>query len=320
MKNDLIFNCLANDGDGYDKLSSMNQIKLQMFFLFMSIAIHRYDWKGLPKELPSWCLEKVVNLYGQGVIFEVGGQYLCTSAVNSSLLNIYGEPCEVEPVAINGMSFPNVFVKDYTDINNDNMTLVKQNGVLIKNNIFSIPTYALLKPYIEKLCFIWESAGINAGLSRIVALIHCNKDISGVVKSEIGRIMGGSKNGLAVINEKTNILDQIEKVDLKVEYTPDRYWLDFDNTFNKICELIGVTTDMNKAKKERVVVAQVESNDELTTIIEDTFLEYRKIGCKEMSSVFGLSVSVDNKVSKTKSTEPLDNKELGKNKEPSEEK
>ena len=307
---DTIFECLSQDGNGYDKLSKMNQIRMQMFFLFLSLATHRYKYDGLPQELPSWCLEKILNLYGQAVIFKVEDEYICTSAVNSSMLNIYGEPCEVDTIAINGMSFGRKYVKKTININNNELTSTNQDAVLIKNNIYSIPTYALLKPFIDRLCFIWESAGINAGLSRVIALVHCNKDLSGVVKAELGKIMGGTKNGLAIVGEKSNILDKIEKVDLKVEYTPDKYWEDFDNTFNLACELVGITTDMNKAKKERVVVAQVESNDELTTIIEDSFLEYRQLGMQEVKQLFGLSVVVDNKVEKVKATKPTDNKDI----------
>ena len=304
MNDDLLFQCLCHDGKGYNKLKDIGQIKFQMFMLFLSIATHRFAWKGLPKEMPAWCLEKVVNLYGQGVVFKIGDQYLCCSAVNSSNLNIYGEPVEVQPVALNGQSFDRVNVKDSMAVFDEKVVKVPQNAVLIKNNIYSIPTYALIKPYIDKLCFIWESMGINAGLSRIIALIHCNKDLSGTIKQEIGKILGGTTNGIAIVNEKTNILEQIEKLDLNVEYTPDKYWLDFDNTFNKCCELVGITCDMNKAKKERVLVAQVESNDEITTIIEDTYLDFRKQGCEEMKKLWQLDVSVDNKEPELKTTNP----------------
>lgn len=304
---DNVYECLVNNGQGYNKLSEMNQIEFQLFMLFLGLSIHRYEWENLPSEIPSWCLEKVINLYGQGVLFEVGGQYLVTSAVNSSLLNIYNEPCQVQPVAMNGMTFPLVNVKDNTIINNDEMQIVKQNGVLIKNNVYSIPTYAMLKPFIKKLCFIWESAGINASLSRIVALIQANKDVAGSVRTEISKIIG-SKSGIAVVNEKMNTLEMINKVDLRVDYMPDKYWQDFDNTFNMICQLIGLTTDMNKNKKERVVVAQVESNDEVTSIICDSYLEYREQAVDEMNKLFGLGVKVYEKKD-IKTTNPNDYKE-----------
>ena len=162
---------------------------------------------------------------------------------------------------------------------------------------------------VERLCFIWESAGINAGLSRVLALIHCNKDVSGIVKSEIGKIMGGTRNGLAIVSDKSNVLEKIEKLDLKIEYTPDKYWLDFDNTFNLICEVVGITTDMNKAKKERVLTAQVESNDELTSVVGKGYLGFRKLAVEDMNELFGLNISVD-EYKDIKSTKPTDNVDM----------
>ena len=249
VKIDEIFKCLTEGGYGFDKMSAMNQIKMQLFLLFMGICTSRYKWQGLPEEMPSWCVEKVLNFYGQGVIFKEGNEYLITSAVNSASLNVYGEPCEVQPVAINGMAFDVKQVRDTMLKVGADYEVKPKNAVLIKNNMYSIPTYFLIKPFIERLCFIWESAGINAGLSRVVALVYCNKDVSSTVRAEINKIMGGTKSGIAIVGEKTNILDQIEKVDLKVDYKPDLYWQDFDNTFNMLCQCVGLTTDMNKSKK-----------------------------------------------------------------------
>lgn len=314
---DLVFNVLANDGMGYNKLGDMNKISFQMLLLFLTIATERYEWKGLPKEIAQWNLEKILNLYGQAVLFKVGDKYLVTQAVNSSLLNVYGQPTRVQPVALNGKSFPVQQVYDDVEEKDGKYVAVKRSGVLIKNNMFSLPTYALIKPMVDRLCFIWESAGINAGLSRVLALVHCNKDISGVVKSEIGKIMGGTRNGLAIISDKSNVLDKIEKLDLKIDYTPDKYWEDFDNTFNLICEVVGITTDMNKAKKERVLTAQVESNDELTSVVAKGYLGFRKLACEEAKEVFGLKMSCK-EYKQIKSTKPTDNKELSKS-SPSEE-
>lgn len=308
--NDMMFEVLKNDGAGYNKLNDMNKIGFQMMLLFLTIATERYEWKGLPKEIKPYQLEKILNLFGQAVLFKVGTKYIVTQAVNSSLLNVYGEPTQVQPVALNGKSFPRVNVyEDIVEVNGK-YEVSKRDGVLIKNNMYSLPTYGLIKPLIDRLCFIWESAGINAGLSRVLALVHCNKDISGVVKSEIGKIMGGTRNGLAIVSDKSNVLDKIEKLDLKIEYVPDKYWEDFDNTFNLICEVVGITTDMNKAKKERVLTAQVESNDELTSIVARGYLDYRKNACEEAKEVFQLDMSCE-EYKQIKSTKPLDNKELG---------
>lgn len=288
-----------------NKLDGMNMIKTQLIVLFMSLAEHQFEWKGLPEEIPSWCLERVLNFYGQGVFFkhEEYNQYLITSFANTSMLNIYGEPTSGNAIAINGYNFG---IKNVSSRIGSNGELLEQNAVLIKNNDLSCSSYFMIKPIIDRLIFIWESLGINEGLSRIKAIIHANKNVGSALKGEMKKIIGDG-SAVAVINEKNNILDSIEKVDLNVEYKPDAYWQDFDKTFALACQFVGITTNMASQKKERLLTGEIESNDELTTIVEDTRLTFRKLACEEINKLYGLNVSVDNKVSESKMTKPEDN-------------
>lgn len=305
--NDLIFYCLTHNYKDYDKLDTMQKVEVQLFMYIIGIINEQFKWEGLPEEIRPYNIEKVLNFYGQGVLFKVKNtnQYAFCSAVNTSLLNIYGEPCEVQPIAINGMAFDRVVVNSTFGENGE---IKMQEGVLIKNNLTSTPTYSMIKPFVDHLCFIWESKGINAGLSRIKAIIHSNKSLAGTLRSEIKKIIG-SNSMIPVVSEKTNVLKEIEKLDFNVEYEPDKYWEDFDKTLATIFSMIGITTNLSQNKKERLIVSEVESNDELTTIAEDTRLSFRKLGCEECNSFFGLSMSCENKVPEVKATSPMDNEE-----------
>ena len=314
--NDLIFNCLVLDGSGYNKLDKMQKIEVQIFVFVLGIINEQFKWEGLPPEIKDYNLEKVLNFYGQGVLFKIGNNYAFCNAVNSSLLNIYGEPCEVQPIAINGMSFDRVYVN--STIGEDKV-IKEKNAVLIKNNLFSVPTYFLVKPFIDHLCFIWESKGINAGLSRIKAILHANKSLAGTLKNEIKKVIGSSSM-IPVVSEKIDLMKEIEKLDFNVEYKPDIYWEDFDKTIAFICQMIGITTNMSQQKKERLIVSEVESNDELTTICEHTRLTFRKRGCDEIKKLFGLDVTCENKVPEVKATSPMDNDETEGDNKPTEEK
>ena len=301
MTSDLIFQCLANNYNSFQNLDEMQKIEVQLFTIFMGLANRQFEWKGLPKTIKPYQLEKVLNMFGQGVVFKYNDQYLITPCTNSANLNIYGEPCVVQPVAINGMNFDRVYVNDALE----NGVLTEKNGVLIRNNLYCVPTYFILKPFIANLCFIWESKGINAGLSRIKAIVHANKNVASTIQKEIKRIVG-SRSAIPVISEKQNILSAIEKVDFNVEYTPDKYWEDFDRTMQTMLQFLGITTNTSQGKKERLIVSEVESNDELTTISEDTRLDFRKQGCDEVNELFGESWSVENKVQDTKPTQTFD--------------
>ena len=308
MFSDLVFECLLLNGKDYEKLDKMQQIQVQLYLYIFGIINEQFKWKGLPKEIKSYNIEKVLNLYGQGVLFKPNGseQYAFCNAVNTNMLNIYGEPCEVQPVAINGMNFDRVRVN--TTLGSDG-SIMMQDAVLIKNNLTSTPTYAMIKPLVEEMAFIWQSKGINAGLSRVKAIVHANKNLASTIRQQLKSIIGSSSM-IPVVSEKTNILKEIEKLDFNVEYTPEKYWQDFDKCFATICQWLGITTNLAQEKKERLIVSEVESNDELTTISEDARLSYRKIGCEQAKELFGLDMECENKVPDVKSTQPLDNQEL----------
>lgn len=303
--NDLLLQCLIEGGRGYEKLTTMKKIEFQLFVFFMAITNSQFKWSGLPKEIKPYNLEKILNLYGQAVLFKFGDDYLVCSCANTSLLDIYGEPVEVLPIALNGLTFERVNVS--TIIDTDKKVRPK-NAIRIRNNLTCTPTYFMLKPFIEKLCFIWESMGINAGLSRVKYLIHANKQVATPIKNEIKKLVGGSEC-IPVVNEKTNILKEIEKLDFNIPYEPDKYWEDFDKTFQFALQLCGITTNVSSGKKERLIVSEVESNDELTTLAEDTRLEFRKQACEEIKELFGINVQVENKVEDVKPTQPQDNKQ-----------
>lgn len=306
VSSDMIFNFLLTyDTNDYNKFNKMQKIQIQLFIYIFGLINEQFKWEGLPEEIKPYNVEKVLNMYGQGVLFKVDGQYAFCNAVNTNMLNIYGEPAEVQPVAINGMNFDRVKVN--TTLGEDG-EIELQDAVLIKNNLTSTPTYAMLKPFVEELAFIWESKGINAGLSRVKAIIHANKNNASIIKKQLKSIIGSSEM-IPVVSEKTNILKELEKLDFNIEYTPDKYWEDFDKTFATICQWLGITTNLSQNKKERLIVSEVESNDELTTISEDARLGFRKLGCEQANKLFGLNISCENKVPDVKATQPMDNKE-----------
>ena len=304
---DLVFDFLLfNRKPDYERLDRRQQIEVQLFIYIFGVINEQFEWKGLPDNIKPYNVEKVLNLYGQGVLFKYKDMFAFCNAVNSASLNIYGEPVQVQPIAINGMSFDRVNVSGNID-NAGNIR--EQDAVLIKNNLTSTPTYAMIKPLVEEIAFIWESKGINAGLSRVKALIHANKNNASVIKQQLKSIIGSSSM-IPVVSEKTNILNEIQKLDFNVDYEPDKYWEDFDKAFATLWQWLGITTNLSQNKKERLIVSEVESNDELTTISEDARLSFRKLGCEMSKELFGLDMSCENKVPQVKATQPMDNQDI----------
>lgn len=287
---DYLLTPMAFSGKKRNKLDSINTIQVQLYMLFLQIANRTFTYENLPEEIEPYVIERQLFFYGQSVFFEINGVKMLLPCANNGTLNLYAQPIRVTPIGMAGYSFNEVWVRDEYELP-DMQLLHAKNAVIVKNNELSMSTYALIKPFVEKLSFIWESMGINNALSRIKYLVKANKDLAPAIQTQINTILGG-KSPIQVVNDKRNVMGDLEKLDFNVSYTPQDYWYDFDKTFNIILTLIGVTNNMESEKKERLLVDEVNSNNELVKLSLDMRKHFREYGMGEINKMFGTSIVV----------------------------
>jgi hypothetical protein len=286
------------------RIDNMQSIKSQLVLLFEGLANRQFEYTNLPKEIEEWKLEQMLFYYGQVVFFKVFENYVALPCTIASQLDIYGEPQKVNAIAINGQSFPEIAIKDIYSLQNGSLLTARQ-GIRIKNNEQSISTIAFLMPFIDRLIFIWQSLGINESLSRMKYLIRSNKDSASVVSATIKQLMG-SKSPIAVVSDKRALLDELEKLDFNVPYTPESYWYDFDKTFNLILTMLGINNNFETNKKERMIVDEVNANNELVNLFTELRLYYRTKAVKEINEQFGLNMSIHMRHDDTNKEESTD--------------
>lgn len=283
-----ILNLLWNRSKKYE-MDDFQNIEVQLYLLFEQLANRQFDWEGLPEEIDSYKVEQMLFFTGQAVYFKQGENNIILPCANQGLLNIYGQYVSVRPIAINGTYFPTLYVKDYYDTS---YSLVeKQNAVLVRNNEQCVPTFALIRPLVSRLIFIWKSLGINNGLSRLQTLIQANKDSASVIKQQIKSIIE-SDEGIAVVSDKKNILQELQTFNLGVEYKPQDYWYDFDKTWNMILTILGINNNPESEKKERLVVDEVNINNELTSLTNDIRYYFRNMSANEINKMFNTNIKV----------------------------
>lgn len=303
---DMVFDYLVNptfvDGKKRNKLDSMNTIQVQLFMFFLQLANRLFEYKNLPDEIEPYVIERQLFFYGQSVFFERNNVKMLLPCANNGTLNLYAQPIRVIPIGMAGYSFDEVWVRDEYQLPDMNL-LHNKDAVIIKNNELSMSTYALIKPFVEKLAYIWESMGINNALSRIKYLVKANKDLAPAIKTQINDILG-NKSPIAVVNDKKNLMSDMEKLDFDVAYTPKEYWYDFDKTFNIILTLLGIDNNMESEKKERLLVDEVNSNNLLVTMSLETRKHFREYAVGEINKMFNTTIEVV--------TKDLDTQEMGR--------
>ena len=276
----------------------LGDMRVQIQLLVREMAIQMFRYEGLPEEIDFDMIERVLTDRGSGCFFEVGSKYLFLPCTMDGNLNLYGRPKSVHPLAYNGVSFQTRYIIDDYFFNDTDKTAVlkhKRDAVLVRNNTDGLGTLSLLQPIIDKLCYILQSSNINSALSRVKAVIHANKDNAERIKSSIQSLVG-SYSPWIVTGEKSNDEIMVESFNVsgntEVEYTPDKYWLDFTNTWDLLLTFLGVDNKMATEKKERLVTAEVDANNVSIQLFRDRMFDHRQHAVDEINKLFNLSVKV----------------------------
>lgn len=290
-----------------NKIQNMQDIESSMYLWLEELINNQFEYTNLPKDIPFDIIERVLFHYGQGVLFKVGSSFFFLPCCQTGNLSIYGRPTTVQAIGLNGQSYNTTLnIEDEYD-NNFNL-INKCNAILFLNNEQAIPTYTLIKPYMNRLMYLWQSIGINECLNRCRGLICCNKDISKAMKEQFTQLFEGY-SPFAIVNDKSMSSESMNINNFNVEYIANDIWVDFDNTLNKLLNVIGVK-NINTQKKERLITDETTANDDLVNYSLLSRLKYRKNAIERTNEMFNTNIQINKEESQN---EPK-NKENEENK------
>ncbi len=276
-----------------NKIKNMQDIETSMYLWIEELINQQFEYKNIPSDIPFDIIERVLFHYGMGTLFKVGESFFFLPCCNTGNINIYGRPTQVQAIGLNGQSYGTpINIEDDYDINFN--LINKCNGVLFLNNEQGISTYTLIKPYINRLMYLWQSIGINECLNRTRALLMCNKDVSKVAKEQFNQVFEGA-NPILVINNKSMSNDkELTLESFNVPYIANDIWIDFDNTLNKLLSVIGIK-NINTQKKERLLSSETSATDEIVNDSLNSRLNYRKNAVEKANKLFNINIQVERK-------------------------
>lgn len=272
------------------KKDNWGTIIQQMYIMGLDIAVSHYKWKNLPEDIPFYMPEYLLYLYGQCVFFNEGGHYFMLPSVINNSLNLYGVPYMVNAIAIGGEGI----VKQDLRVLKCGKTLedIKEpNAVEVIPNIERISMVAKTAPYLDRLDYLWSTMGINQALSRVQVLGICSKGQYAEFERVLNKLLD-KRSPLALVRSKT-IMDNVEKLDFNVDYLCDKYWYDFDKCLAMLCTILGIKCNFASQKKERLITAEVDANDEIIAILNDSALEFRLKAVEKINKMFGLNIEIE---------------------------
>lgn len=242
-----------------------------------NIALSVFKWEGLPETCNARFLEECLYRYGQAIFIEDADMsYLNLKVTPACDLNVYEEP-----VAFTAFSV------GYTKIYN------ADDCVWIRNNYERKATENSILLFAERLTNIEMSWSVNVNAQKTPILVRTD-DKTKLSLERIYEQYEGDKPvifGAKALSEKP-----LEVLTTGAPYVADKLREEKRAVWNEALEFLGINTNPADKKKERLIVSEVDSNNEQIDIQVATMLLCRQQACEAINKKYGLNVSVSMRV------------------------
>lgn len=254
------------------------------------MSLSRFEWLGLPDSVnPSW-LEQLLLRDGQAVIArdKNNGAIIPLSVAPIGPGNYQNEYASVRGIAPTWGS-DTFTVKRRHLIVNSSPVVVEPDAVHVFNNATRSSDVALIEYYADRLTELDTTIDINSMNMRRNKVVVADEN----TKLAVENILSEVAHGEPVIRVRNSMEGVITTLDLSVHpESVDRLHIFRGRLFNEAMMSLGID-NTNQDKKERMITDEIGGNDDQVARIRSSMLNARRRAAEQISSVFGLDVSVD---------------------------
>lgn len=259
-------------------MTKLNQTKEAMFMnnaTFIDyfdrmklIATSLFTWKGLDDVGGnSRFLEQVLFEDGRAVFVqdpELG--YLSVRVNPTDKLNVYRLPTRIEAWSI---GYNKQF--NFDDV------------VYIQNNELEKPTFETISLFARRLYETERAIDVNLKNTKHPIMIECDPKTQLTMKNVMMKLDGNEP--FIFGNKDFNIGNRLNAIDTKTPYIIDKLELHKHNIWDEFLTFIGIN-NANTDKKERLITAEAESNNDLINYYLNCFYKTRRKACDEINLKF----------------------------------
>lgn len=287
-----------------------------LYIRYKLLAESLFKWSGLPEGIEERHIEEYLFNFGQALFFrDPKMSYMCLQAQNGTNLNVYADPLTYRAIGIN-------YNKEYRAGHNPDYAVFAagnknalQEGIVIRNNAHSVPTKALIMPFLLKLQKIEQVMDINLETNKLPFIIECTPANEFSMKNVMNKLF----NGVYAIftTKKLDVSKSVQVIQTGAEFRGNEM-IDYKHAVEAdLMTVLGID-NVNVSKRERLISGEATANDKLINSFIDLALTSRKAACDAINATFGLNVSVayrnpvenenvDNNVEMEDNTDEIDN-------------
>lgn len=237
------------------------------------IALSMYKWVGLPKTCNARFLENTLFNYGVACfVDDEEMQRLNLQVTSSGTLNVYNEPVSYNAYAVGYSKFYDA-----------------DNIVIVRNNPMEKSTDSTVLIYAERLARIQIAMDLNIDAQKTPVLIRCDEK----TRTSLENIYNQYQGGKPVIFGSKSLSDKpLEILKTDAPFVVDKLRDEKRAVWNEFLEFLGINTNPSDKKKERLIVSEVESNNEEIEVQSTVFYSSRKKACEDYKNLFGEEIDV----------------------------
>ena len=242
-----------------------------------AIALSMFEWDGLPETCNARFLEDCLFHYGQAVfVDDPEMSFLNLKVTPADTLNVYNEPLAFTAYST---GYSKIFKAD--------------DCVYIRNNYLEKSTESSILIFADKLAEIDVAALVNIKAQKTPVLVRCDEKTRMSLEAVYNQYEGTRPVvwGAKSLSEKP-----LEVLKTDATFVADKLREEKRAIWNEALEFLGLNTNPSDKKKERLIVNEVNANNEQIDIQCHAMLLTRQQACKEINEKFGLNVSVKRRV------------------------
>lgn len=234
------------------------------------LATSLFEWEGLDEVAgrgASKFLEQTLYEYGHACFVkdsELG--YLVLGANLDGKRNVYNLPTSIEAFSID-------YHKKYN----------LDECVLIFNNDLDISTFQFIRDFAFRLYEVERTTDVNIVAQKTPVLIEGSTKTALTLKNLYMQYSGNVP--FIFGNKSFDLNNKLNAVNTQAPYLVDKLDLHKQRLWNEVMTLLGIK-NANTDKKERLVVDEVNSNNQLVGYYLNTWMKAREVAMNEINKMF----------------------------------
>lgn len=257
----------------FNTMSLNNRTYIDYFDRLKMLAVSMFEWENLPETMNSRFLELTLFDYGIACfVFDDNLGFLNLKCTPSAELNVYEESIKYTAYSLN-----------YNKIYN------RDDIILVRNNLLQLPTFRTIELFANRLYEAERTINVNIKTQKTPVLIKCNEKQRLTLKNVYKNYEG---NEPVIFGDKDLDISNFEVLKTDAPFIADKMIEYKKSVWNECLSFLGVN-NLETEKKERLIVDEVNANNQMIQLSAETMLLTRQEACKEFNKKYGLNISVN---------------------------